>query len=143
MPENEDEKNLTPKKNSKSQKYPVHPREMTTGEMHTLRELIDTFGTRLTLRVHEFKKQQVWEMHAESDALAKYVEQRLEKQRQNRSYLETCFQRPLTNPPKEGEDFCRPATITYMDGLRKIELYLLKNPLNWDGQGKITDSDAE
>lgn len=141
MSTNEDENNLTPKKNNKPQKYPVQPREMTTGEMHTLKELIETFGSRLSLRIHEYKKQQVWEMHAESDALAKYVEQRLEKQRIQRTHLDNCWKQPLMDPPKPGEEVGKPSVIIYKDGLRKIELYLLRNPLKWDGKGKTSETD--
>lgn len=141
MPAGDDE-NLTPKKNNqKPQRYPVQPREMTTGEMHTLKELIDTFGNRLTLRIHEYKKQQVWEMHAESDALAKYVEQRLEKQRTQRNHLDYCIKQPLTDPQcKPDEKEPKPASIVYLDGVRQIELYLLRNPMKWDGQtGRMPD----
>ena len=115
------------------QRYSVQPKDMTTGEMYTLQELVQEFGSRFVLRIHEYKKQQVWEMFAETDTLAKYAEWRLTRQRKQQAHLEYCLQRVMTDPLTAVDDpEPKPALIPYPDALRHIELHILHNPLKWD-----------
>lgn len=105
------------KPKAKAQRYVVQPKDMSTGEMHTMRDLVIEFGVRVVLKIHEYKKHQVWEIYADEDSLAKYVEFRLSRQRDGHACLRACYDAPMTEP---GDD-----------GLPSTEAYLL-TPLKWD-----------
>jgi hypothetical protein len=106
---------------------------MGLGEMHTLRELVLEFGTRLTLRIFEVKKQQVWEMYTEDENLAKYVEWRLEQLRTKQKELASCYVRSMTCPETQPGD-PEPVLMApdFEDGLRHLERHFQLHPLKWD-----------
>lgn len=114
------------------QRYAVQPRDMSAGEMLTLRDIVIEFGSRVTLNIHEYKKQQVWEIYADEDSLAKYIEWRLSRLRTHQAHLNYCHKRGMTDPALQPGDEPRPHPIPYPDALRHIELHILRTPMKWD-----------
>ena len=115
------------------QRYTVQPRDMTAGEMYTLQELVIEFGSRFALRVTKYKKQQIWEMYAQTDELAKHVEWRLNRQCTQQAHLEYCAEQAMTHPDTQPGDLSpKLPALLYPDALRHVELHLMRNPLKWD-----------